>query len=97
MRGRQVSIASALADALSRGPGAGAASAACAAAFAEAVGPRLARACEVRGLFPDGRLLVVAANADWARELTALSDTVCEKVNARLKRPAATRLAVLVK
>ena len=67
MRGRRRTVASVLADALARRPGAEAA--AVAAAFAEACGPRLAREVSMRGVLRDGRLLVLVRSEEWAAQL----------------------------
>ncbi len=94
MRGRRQTIASVLAQALSRR--ADAEGAALAAAFAEACGPRLAREVSMRGPLKDGRRLVLARSAAWAAQLEALAPELCERVNARLGRVAATGLEVRV-
>ena len=94
MRGRRRTVAAALADALARRPEA--APAALAAAFAEACGPRVAREASLRGTMRDGRLLVLVRSAEWAAQVQALERAICERVNARLGRPAAAGLDVRV-
>jgi len=92
MRGRRRTIAAVLAEALAGKPGG--AGAALAAAFSEACGPRLARELSFRGVLKDGRLLVVATTPEWATQLVAAEQLVCERVNARLGRQAATGIEV---
>jgi hypothetical protein len=70
--------------------------AAVAAAFAEACGHPLAREVAVRGMTRDGRLLVVARTADWAREVERLAHPICARVNTRLGASVASGLAVRV-
>lgn len=94
MRGNRRTLAAVLAEALA--PRRGAGSAALAAAFAEACGPRLAREVSFRGVMRDGRLLVVARGAAWAAQVEALAPELCDRVNARLARTAATGLDVRV-
>jgi hypothetical protein len=94
MRGRRLTLAAALAESLSRRPGAEAA--ALAAAFAEACGPRLAREASMRGKLKDGRLLVLVRSEDWAAQLVALEREVCSRVNERLGREVALGLEVRV-
>lgn len=83
-----------LADALARRPEAQAA--ALAAAFAEACGPRLAREVSMRGRLKDGRLLVLVRSPEWAAQLAELSQTLCDRVNARLGRAVAAGLEIRV-
>lgn len=87
MRGRRRSISSLLAESLSRRSGARLA--ALKAAFAEACGQPLAREAAVGGLTGDGRLVVVARSADWARELERLAEPLCQRVSARVGTPLA--------
>ncbi|HSN92030.1 MAG TPA: DciA family protein [Anaeromyxobacteraceae bacterium] len=94
MRGQRRTVASALAEALTRRPGAEVA--ALSAAFAEACGPRLAQEVSFRGCLRDGRLLVLARTGAWAREVVRLEREICDLVNRRLGRPAATGLDVRV-
>jgi Dna[CI] antecedent, DciA len=94
MRGRRLTLAAALAEALARRPGAGAA--ALAAAFAEACGPRLAREASMRGQLSDGRLLVLVRSESWAAQLVALEREVCDRVNQRLGREVAVGLEIRV-
>jgi hypothetical protein len=94
MRGRRRTLASVLAETLA--PHREAEPAALAAAFAEACGPRLAREVSFRGLTRDGRLLVVVRTAAWGAQLEPLAAELCERVNARLGRAAATGLSVHV-
>jgi hypothetical protein len=93
-RGRRRTIASLLAESLS--PRAEARRAALAAAFAEACGQALSREAAVRGVTEDGRLVVVARSAEWARQVEALAGPICSRVNARLHARVATGLAVRV-
>jgi hypothetical protein len=93
MRGRRRSISSLLAESLARRP-AGQLTA-LKAAFAEACGQPLAREVAARGLTADGRVLVVARSAAWAREVERLAGPICERLAARLGAPPAG-LAVLV-
>jgi hypothetical protein len=94
MRGQRRTIAATLAEALARRPGAD--GAALAAAFAEACGPRLAQELSCRGLLRDGRLLVLARSAAWARQVSQLEREICDRVNRRLGRPVAAGLDVRV-
>ncbi len=94
MRGRRRILASALADAL--GKSRAAEPAAIAAAFAEAVGAPLSRELSVRGIMRDGRLLVVARTPGWAAQASALAQTICDRINARLGRCVARDLDVRV-
>jgi hypothetical protein len=91
-RGRRRTLASTLADALARVPGAQ--STALVAAFAEACGPRLAREVSMRGVTREGRLLVVVRTKAWADQVTELAPILCERVNARLGRRVAEGLDV---
>src|SRR5512134_439467 len=93
MRGRRRSISSLLAESLARRP-AGRLTA-LKAAFAEACGQPLAREVSARGLTADGRVLVVARTAAWAREVERLAGPICERLGARLGTPPAG-LAVMV-
>ncbi len=93
-RGHRRTIASLLAEALS--PRAEAQRAALAAAFAEACGQTLSREAAVRGVTQDGRLIVVARSAEWARQVEALAGPICSRVNARLRARVAAGLAVRV-
>ncbi len=93
MRGRRRSISSLLAEALARRPAGRLA--ALKAAFAEACGQPLAREAAARGFTADGRVLVVARSAAWAREVERLAGPICERLTARLGAPPAG-LAVLV-
>jgi hypothetical protein len=94
-RGQRRTVASVLAESLSRHPGAQRVAAA--AAFAEACGTTLAREVAVRGLGPDGHLWVVASSADWAREIERLAGELCERVNGRLGRQAVRGIDVRVR
>ncbi len=94
MRGRRRTVASVLADALARRPGAE--GAAVAAAFAEACGPRMAREVSMRGALRDGRLLVLVSSEEWAAQLIAAESLLCERVNGRLGRVVARGLEVRV-
>ena len=94
VRGRRQTIAAVIAQALGRREEAQ--GTALAAAFAEACGPRLAREVSCRGALQDGRLLVLARTAAWAAQVEALAPQLCERVNARLWRPAAAGLEVRV-
>lgn len=94
MRGRRRTVASVLAETLA--PRRGAESAALAAALSEACGARLARQVSCRGLRQDGRLLVLVTDEGWAEQLRALEREICEKVNRRLGRVAASGLDVRV-
>ena len=85
MRGRRRSIASVLAESLSRRPAGRLV--AIRAAFAEACGQPLARQVGARGFTPDGRLLVVARTAAWARELERLAGPICARMAQRLGTP----------
>ncbi len=93
MRGRRRSISSLLAESLARRPAGQLA--ALKAAFAEACGQPLAREVAARGLTADGRVMVVARSAAWAREVERLAGPICERLAARLGAPPAG-LAVLV-
>ena len=93
MRGRGRPLSTVLADALSQRGGA---PAALAAAFAEAAGPRLARELSARGTLRDGRLLVVASSAEWARQADALAPEILAKLRARLGDRCPTGLSVHV-
>lgn len=70
--------------------------AAIAAAFVEACGQRLSRSASFRGVMRDGRLLVLATDQEWARQLEALSGELCARINARLGRTAARGLDIRV-
>ena len=70
--------------------------AAIAAAFVEACGQRLSRSASFRGVMRDGRLLVLATDHEWARQLEALSGELCARINARLGRTAARGLDIRV-
>jgi hypothetical protein len=94
MRGRRRSLASALAETLAHRPEAQ--GVALAVAFAEACGPRLAREVSMRGALRDGRLLVLVRTEEWAAQVVALEGAICQRVNARLGRRAATGLEVRV-
>lgn len=94
MRGRRRHVSSVLADALAKR--ARARPATTAAAFAEAVGPLLARQTSVRGRLNDGRLLVVASTPDWAHQLQALEGEILGLLGARLGATAPTGLSVHV-
>ncbi len=93
-RGRRGTLASVLAEALASRTEARLTAAA--AAFAEACGWPLGREAAMRGLTQDGRLIVVARTAEWARQLDALSDAICARINGRLGRPVAKGLEVRV-
>ena len=93
MRGRRRSISSLLAESLGRRP-AGRLTA-LKAAFAEACGQPLAREVAACGLTADGRVLVVARSAAWAREVERLAGAICERLAARLGAPPAG-LAVMM-
>src|SRR5512145_2311478 len=94
MRGRRRHVSSVLADALgSRGR---AQPAFRAAAFADAVGPRLAREVAVRGQLRDGRLLVVVSNAEWRDQLLALEPEIVSVLRERLGATAPTGISVHV-
>lgn len=93
MRGRRRSISSLIAESLAARPAARLA--ALKAAFAEACGQPLARQAAVRGLSGDGRVLVAARSAAWAREVERLAGPICERLAARLGT-APTGLTVLV-
>lgn len=86
-RGRRRTLASTLADVLSRTPGAE--ELALRSAFAEACGPRLAREARMRGVTRERRLLVVVRTQAWATQVTALGPVLCERVNARMGRVVA--------
>ncbi len=94
MRGRRRTVASALAEALARTPGARAA--ALAAAFAEACGPRIAREASFRGRLADGKLLVVVRTTAWAEQLAALEVQICSRVEARIGAGSAPGLHIRV-
>jgi hypothetical protein len=94
MRGRRRTVASVLAETLA--PRRGAELPALAAAFAEALGPRLSREASMRGASHDGRLLVLVRTPDWGRQIEELEREICDRVNARLGRPAARGLDVRV-
>jgi hypothetical protein len=94
MRGRRKSVASALAEVLGRHRETG--DAAIAAAFAEACGSQLIRVASFRGVMRDGRLLILVSEPEWAAQVTALSDQLCARINARLGRTAAPGLDVRV-
>ena len=94
MRGQRRTVASVLAEALSTRRGAD--GAAVSAALAEALGPRLAREVSCRGTLRDGRLLLLTTSDAWAEQLRALEGEICRKLNARLRREAATGLEVRV-
>lgn len=94
MRGRRRTLASALADALATRRGAE--QVVLAAAFAEALGPRLAREASLRGVLRDGRLLVLSTKA-WADQVSALGDVICARINARVGREVARGLHVRIR
>ncbi len=94
-RGRQRTLASVVAETLSRRPEARRPAAA--AAFAEACGWPLSRELGVRGLGPDGHLWVVASTAEWAAQAEALASELVARTNERLGRPAVTALDVRVR
>ncbi|HET6411478.1 MAG TPA: DciA family protein [Anaeromyxobacter sp.] len=94
MRGRRRTIASVLAEALSKDPRAR--SAALAAAFAEAMGPRLAKEASFRGLLGDGKLLVFVRTESWAEQLATLAPDICARLEARLGPGAAPGLQIRV-
>jgi hypothetical protein len=94
MRGRRRTAAAALAEILSKMPGADAP--ALVTAFAEACGPRLAREATARGVLRDGRLLVLVRTEDWAAQVRALEAELCARVNARLDRTVARGLEIRV-
>lgn len=94
MRGRRRHVSSVLADALgSRGR---AQLAFRAAAFADAVGPRVAREVAVRGQLRDGRLLVVVSTAEWRDQLLALEPEIVAALRARLGSSAPSGISVHV-
>jgi hypothetical protein len=86
-RGRRRTLASTLADVLSKMPGAE--EMALRSAFAEACGPRLAREASLRGVTRERRLLVVVRTPAWATQVTALGAVLCERLNARMGRDVA--------
>jgi hypothetical protein len=94
MRGRGRRISGILVDTLSRTRGARLPAAA--AAFAEACGFPLARECAARALTRDGRLLVVARTAEWARELESHAAAIAGRVNERLGGPIVLAIEVRV-
>ncbi len=94
MRGRRRHVASLLAEALSTR--ADARLAAASAAFAEACGQPLAREAALRAVTREGRLIVVARSAAWAREVEHLSGALCARVNARLGAEVAKGIDVRV-
>jgi predicted NAD/FAD-dependent oxidoreductase len=94
-RGRRRTIASVVAETLSRRPEARRPAAA--AAFAEACGWPLSRELAVRGLGPDGHLWVVASSAEWARQAEGIAEEIVARMNARLGRPAVSALDVRVR
>jgi hypothetical protein len=94
MRGRRRTLATTLADALAGVRGAEAIT--LRAAFAEACGPRLAREASLRGLTRDDHLLVVVRTAEWAAQVREIAPILCERVNARMRRPVAQGLDVHV-
>jgi hypothetical protein len=94
LRGRRLSLATTLAQTLANKPEA--LQAAVNAAFSEACGWSLARAGTVRRLRADGRLTVDSPNSEWGAQLAALSEVICRKVNARLGRPVARQMDVVV-
>ena len=93
-RGRRLTIASALTDALRRQPGAR--SAALAAAFAEACGPRLAQEVSYRGPLRDGRLLVLVRSDGWAEQVAAMETELCARMELRMGSGAAPGLEIRV-
>jgi predicted nucleic acid-binding Zn ribbon protein len=94
MRGRRRHVSSVLADALAaRG---GARSASVLAAFAEAIGPRLAREVSARGQLRDGRLLVVVSSAEWAAQVTSLEPEIMARLGERLGKSCPSGLSVHV-
>lgn len=94
MRGRRRHVSSVLADALAaRGR---AQPASTTAAFADAVGPRLAREATVKGGLRDGRLLVVASSQQWKDQLLALEPEILGALRARLGTSAPTGLSIHV-
>jgi predicted nucleic acid-binding Zn ribbon protein len=94
MRGRRRHVSSVLADAL--GARARATGASASLAFAEAVGPRLAREVTVRGQLRDGRLLVVTTSEQWAAQLRALEAEILGALRGRLGASAPSGLSVHV-
>lgn len=94
MRGRRRHVSSVLADALAARGRAQPASTTM--AFAEAVGPRLAREVSARGQLRDGRLLVVARTEEWAAQLRALEGEILGQLRARLGASAPSGLSVHV-
>jgi hypothetical protein len=99
MRSSRRTIASLLAEALAPRAGTNLPQArllAVKAAFAEACGHGLSREAAVWAVAHDGRLVVVARSAEWAREIERLADPICAKVNARLGARIAAGLAVRV-
>ncbi|MEI6225342.1 MAG: DciA family protein [Deltaproteobacteria bacterium] len=94
-RGRRRTLASVVAESLSRR--AGASRPAAAAAFAEACGWPLSRELTVRGLGPDGHLWVVASSPEWARQAEELSATIVSRMNGRLGHSAVKALDVRVR
>ena len=94
MRGRRRHVSSVLADALASR--ARTQEATLAVAFADAVGPRLAREVTVRGKLGDGRLLVVVASEQWATQLRALEGAILGQLRGRLGAAAPCALSVHV-
>jgi len=94
-RGRRRTLASVVAESLSRRSEARRPAAA--AAFAEACGWPLSRELTVRGLGPDGHLWVVASSTEWARQLEGVSAAIVARVNERLGRPVVVALDVRVR
>ena len=94
-RGRRRTLASVVAESLSRRSEARRPAAA--AAFAEACGWPLSREFTVRGLGPDGHLWVVASSPEWARQVEELSAAIVARMNDRLGRPVVTALDVRVR
>ena len=94
-RGRRRTLASVVAESLSRRSEARRPAAA--AAFAEACGWPLSRELTVRGLGPDGHLWVVASTPEWARQIEAVSATIVARMNERLGRPLVAALDVRVR
>lgn len=94
-RGRRRTIASVVAESLSRRDGARRPAAA--AAFAEACGWPLSRELTVRGLGQDGHLWVVASTPEWARQAELLAPELLSRVNERLGYAAVKALDVRVR
>jgi predicted NAD/FAD-dependent oxidoreductase len=94
-RGRRRTLASVVAESLSRRSEARRPAAA--AAFAEACGWPLSRELTVRGLGPDGHLWVVASSTEWARQAEGISAAIVARVNERLGRPVVVALDVRVR